>query len=173
MKTIESTTTRLISKAAYSILILYIITSVHHIYGGLVDADPKRLFVPLLAAVPLGLTQWALHVYRRTGSGAALTWFSVLTVFWWVGIQGLLHGAYAHAYKDLIYLAGVPASEAHRYYYNLNPTEHYPPDHLFFELTGVLEFVTAYFIALYTLRLNQDRQKANRRASVPGQAVSS
>lgn len=173
MKAIKTTTTWSIKKVAYTIAILYSLTSIHHIYGGIVDSDPKRLFVPVLAAVPLLITQRALHVYRRTGSKTALTWLNVLVVVWWVGIQGLLHGAYAHAYKDLIYLAGVPASEAHNYYYNLNPAEHYPPDNLFFELTGVLEFVTAYFVALYTLRLNQDRQKADRQGPISGQVIPS
>lgn len=171
MKALENPTARLIKKVAYTIAILYGITSIHHIYGGIVDSDPKRLFVPVLAAAPLLITQRALHVYRRTGSKTAMQWLNVLVIIWWVGIQGLLHGAYAHVYKDLLYLAGVPTSEVHRYYYNLNPAEHYPPDNLFFELTGGLEFVTAYVVALYTLRLNQDRQKADRQGPVSGQAI--
>ncbi len=173
MKAVENATARWMNKVAYTTMILYVITSVHHIYGGIVDHDTKRLFVPILALIPLLITQRAIHVYRRTGSKAALTWINVMVIFWWVGIQGLVHGAYAHAYKDLIYLAGVPANQAHMYYYNLNPTEHYPPDNLFFELTGDLEFVTAYFVALYTLRLNRERQKSDPQGPLPGQAIAS
>jgi hypothetical protein len=38
-------------------------------------------------------------------------------------------------------------------YYPLNPSEHYPPDDLFFEITGVLETATAYLVARSTYRL--------------------
>ena len=70
----------------------------------------------------------------------------------WVVLSGLLHGGYAHAYKDILFLVNGPPE----LYYPLNPDEHYPPDNIFFEITGVLEMVTGYFIALLTYRLISD-----------------
>lgn len=173
MKTANKTTGQLINSASLSILTLYAITTIHHIYGGLVDRDLKRLYVPIIALIPLLITQVALYQYKRTRSGVALASFSIVAVLWWVIIQGLLHGGYAHAYKDVLFLAGVPTSAAHMFYYPLNPAEHYPPDHIFFEVTGVLELVTSYFVALFTLRLIRDRQKGNYQGSVREQAIPS
>src|SRR5215208_4158244 len=77
----------------------------------------------------------------------------------WVILSGLLHGGYAHAYKDILFLVGGPPE----LYYPLNPDEHYPPDDIFFEITGVLEMVAGYFIALFTYRLIRDRQQSDHR----------
>ena len=79
----------------------------------------------------------------------------------WVVLSGLLHGGYAHAYKDILFLVNGPPE----LYYPLNPDEHYPPDDIFFEITGMLETVTAYFIALFTYRLIPDRQQSGHPAS--------
>ena len=72
----------------------------------------------------------------------------------WVALSGLLHGGYAHAYKDVLYLLDGPPE----LYYPLNPDEHYPPDDVFFEVTGVLEVVTACLVALCTYRLVRERR---------------
>jgi hypothetical protein len=65
------------------------------------------------------------------------------------GLSGLLHGGYAHAYKDVLFLTVGPA----KLYYPLNPSEHYPPDDLLFEITGVLEVAAAFLVAWSTYRL--------------------
>jgi len=54
----------------------------------------------------------------------------------------------------------------------LNPDEHYPPDDIFFEITGVLETVTGYFIALFTYRLIRDRQQSDWKAGWRGVSAS-
>jgi hypothetical protein len=58
-------------------------------------------------------------------------------------------------YKDVLFLLDGPPT----LYYALNPNEHYPPDDVFFEITGVLELVTGYLIALFTSRLIRDKQQ--------------
>jgi len=80
-----------------------------------------------------------------------------VAVLAWVVLSGLLHGGYAHAYKDILFLVDGPPE----LYYPLNSDEHYPPDDIFFEITGVLEMVTAYFIALFTYRLIRGRQQSD------------
>jgi H+/Cl- antiporter ClcA len=71
-------------------------------------------------------------------------------------LLGLLHGGYAHLYKDILFLLdGSPAL-----YYSLNPDEHYPPDNLFFEITGILEVVTGGLVAMTALRLYRNRSRA-------------
>jgi hypothetical protein len=70
----------------------------------------------------------------------------------WVVLSGLLHGGYAHAYKDVLFLLNGPSW----LYYPLNPSEHYPPDDLFFEITGVLEIGTAVLVGLSLYRVIED-----------------
>jgi hypothetical protein len=153
MKAVTQTTRRLANRTALAILTAYGLTTVHHIYGGIVDGAPNRLRVPFIMALPSLVALGSLHRYKRTGSRAALAASSTVAVLAWVVLSGLVHGGYAHAYKDILFLAdGSP-----QLYYPLNPDEHYPPDDIFFEITGVLEMVTAYVIALFTYRLVRDR----------------
>jgi hypothetical protein len=156
MKAVKPTTKRLINRTELAILAAYALTTVHHIYGGLVDGAPSRLRVPPIMAIPALVTLGSLYRYKRTGSGAALATASTVAVIACVVLSGLVHGAYAHAYKDILFLVDGPPE----LYYSLNPDEHYPPDDIFFEITGVLEMVTGYFIALFTYRLIRDRQQS-------------
>jgi hypothetical protein len=98
-----------------------------------------------------------------------LPWHRLAFVASLVILSGLLHGGYAHAYKDILFIVGGPPE----LYFPLNPDEHYPPDDIFFEITGVLDIVTAYFTALFTLRLIRDRQKSARSSSAQEQAIPS
>ena len=140
---ITITDTKLIERAALAIGVAYALTTVHHIYGGLVDSAPNRLRVPIIMAIPSAVAVGSLYRYRRTGSRAALITAGTVGGLAWVFLSGLLHGGYAHAYKDILFLLNGPST----LYYPLNPSEHYPPDDLFFEITGVLEIVTAFLVA--------------------------
>ena len=167
MKAVKPTTRQLANRTAQAILAAYGLTTVHHIYGGLVDRAPNRLRVPVIMAIPSLVTLGSLYRYKRTGSHAALATSTTVAVLAWVVLSGFLHGGYAHAYKDILFLVdGSP-----ELYYPLNPDEHYPPDDLFFEITGVLEMVTSYFIALFTYRLIRDRQQSDHLPSAPDRAI--
>ena len=169
MIALRTSTSQLIKRAALAILAAYTLTFIHHVYGGLVDGDSNRLLVPILMAVPLLVTLGLLYQYGRTGNRLALTTFSIVAVLAWVILLGLLHGGYAHAYKDMLFLVGGPP----QLYYSLNPNEHYPPDNVFFEITGALDMVTAYFVALNTLRLLRDPQKRVHHSPASEKALSS
>lgn len=148
---------QLIKGAAQAVLAAYALTTVHHLYGGVVDDIPGRLFVPVVLAVPLVIALGALYVYERTASAVALRLFSLVAVLVFVIASGVVHGGYAHTYKDILFLFNGPSE----LYYPLNPDEHYPPDNLFFELTGIAEMVTAYFVALFTFRLVRNRSASS------------
>jgi len=150
----EQTRGRLVNRTALSVLAAYALTTVHHVYGGIVDGASNRLRVPFVMAIPSLVALGSLFRYKRTGSGAALATGGGVSVVAWVVLSGLLHGGYAHAYKDVLYLLDGPPE----LYYPLNPDEHYPPDDLFFEVTGVLEVVTACLVALCTYHLVRERR---------------
>jgi hypothetical protein len=145
-------TAKQIDRAALAMGLAYALTTVHHIYGGLVDAAPIRLRVPIIMAIPTVIAVGSLYRYRKTGSRAALITAGTVGSLAWVVLSGLLHGGYAHAYKDVLFLLNGPS----RLYHPLNPSEHYPPDNLFFEITGVLETATALLVAFSMYRVIQD-----------------
>ena len=147
--TLTTNRKQLVKVNALTIVSAYGLTTLHHIYGGVLDNAPNRLTVPVIMAVPTVAALVALHRYERTGSKAALATAATVTSIAWVGLSGLLHGAYAHAYKDVLFLTGSPA----KLYYSLNPSEHYPPDDLLFETTGVLEVAAAFLVGWSTYRL--------------------
>lgn len=113
----------------------FALTTVHHVYGGIVDRSTGRLVVPLVLAPAFVGSVVTLVAYRRSGRRGLLIAHASVTGIVFVGLLGIFHGGYAHVYKDLVYLLGAPSN----LYVALNPDEHYPPDDLFFEVTGVLE----------------------------------
>jgi hypothetical protein len=140
---------RTANQATIALVALYILTTIHHLYGGIVDRLPARLAMPVIALIPLAIALYSLNVYRRTGSRLALNIFAGVTIIVFVIGLGVVHSAYSHVYKDILYLLnGSP-----NLYILINPGEHYPPDNVFFELTGILEVVLAYFVAVATVRL--------------------
>ena len=140
--------TPFINRAAVTILAVYALTTIHHVFGGLVDRADDRLVIPAILAPLVVIALVSLYALRRNGGVKALITFGVVALLW-VLLLGLFHGGYAHLYKDIVFVVNGPPG----LYFPLNPSEHYPPDNLFFEVTGVLDFVAAAFVAHTTTRL--------------------
>jgi hypothetical protein len=66
--------------AAAALVVASGVTSIHHVYGGLVDGDSHRLLVPVLVAVFLAFTFGSLTWFKRAGSRIALSVFTILAV---------------------------------------------------------------------------------------------
>ncbi|WP_448003160.1 hypothetical protein [Agromyces bauzanensis] len=134
--------------ALIALLALFAVTTVHHLYGGLALDSPNRLLVPVLVALPVAAAVTALVIFRRTGRRAAVRTYATIALALAV-LLGIVHSAYSHVYKDVVFLTGAPAE----LYVLLNPDEHFPPDDVFFELTGVVELGAAIAVAVTAIRL--------------------
>jgi hypothetical protein len=145
-----STTNELTRRIAIAFGCQIALSSVHHIYGGFVYQSAFRLFMPFIAVgewlVVMGLLSW----YRRTRRSIALTLFSTAAAL--VGIvQGLVHVVYGHAYKNILFAAGIPRHSVTTFFRPLTPNDFvYPPNDIFFEGTGLLQLVTIALIARFT-----------------------
>lgn len=149
MSTPDAWVRRRRTRAAFvSLLTLYGVTTVHHVYGGITDGSANRLSAPFVVLVPVGVAVVALVRFRRTGSRAAAWVYTGVACVLMLGL-GLVHSAYSHIYKDVLYLLGGPSSA----YVLINPEEHYPPDDVFFEVTGILELGVAVWVLVAALRL--------------------
>ena len=155
----KTTTEQLIKSAILAFVAQLTLTSIHHVYGGIVYDSAARMSMPILVVIELLIVLGLLFWYKRTNSGFALTIFSVIMIL--VGVvQGLFHTLYGHAYKDLLFLIGVPADKVRNFFLPVMPNDFiYPPNDVFFEATGLLELVTIYLIFVFTYRLIRNRQK--------------
>lgn len=149
------TSDRSITRAAWAFIAQSILTSLHHVYGGLEYDSVLRLSMPLVAGTELLLVLGLLRLYRRSRRGLALAAFSVVAIL--VGVvQGLFHVLYGHVYKDLLFLVGVSADRIRDFFQPALPNDFiYPPNDWFFELTGLLQLGTVGLIVLATYRLAQ------------------
>lgn len=126
----------------------------HHVYGGLHYRTPDRLWMALGFLVAIAVTLGLLSYHSKRGRGAALMAAIVLIVSLWILSLGLFEGGYNHAYKCVLYFAGVTPERV----VGLHPVFMtrdfiYPPDNAIFELTGVLQLITACAVAALTCLL--------------------
>lgn len=151
--TVQTNLDRWIRRLRYTFIAQTVTTSIHHVYGGLAYDSIVRLSMPILSAIELAIVLGLLTRYQRTHSRTVLILFSVVAGL--VGVvQGLFHALYGHLYKDLLFIAGVPADSVRNYFFPLLPNDFiYPPNNLFFELTGLLELVTIGLIIFFLYRL--------------------
>ncbi|WP_448808784.1 hypothetical protein [Agromyces bauzanensis] len=145
-----------IRTAVISLVTLFAITTVHHLYGGFALGSPNRLLVPVLLLPLVASAVAALVVFRRTRSGAAVRTYATIALVL-AGLLGIVHSAYSHLYKDVLFLTGGSAD----LYVLLNPDEHYPPDDVFFEVTGVVELGAAIVVAVTAIGLLRAARTAN------------
>jgi hypothetical protein len=156
--TTEATTEQLIKQVTLAFLAQVTLTSIHHVYGGVIYDSVLRLSQPIFASIEFLIVLGILFWYRRTKSRVALTLFSVLIGL--IGIvQGLFHAIYGHVYKDILFLIGVKADMVRNFFFPVMPNDFiYPPNNIFFEATGLLELVTIYLITIFTYRLIRNNQ---------------
>jgi hypothetical protein len=141
----------------WALVFEYATTLAHHVYGGLAYRAPERLVIALIMTIALGATLALLRRYRTQRSRNALALFSGVVLVVWVLMLGLFEGGYNHAYKNLLYLAGVSPALASKLHPNLMPGDYiYPPNDAVFELTGVLQLVGALIVLTLMVRLVRD-----------------
>ena len=112
----------------------YVLTTVHHVYGGIAFGTPGRLHMALGFTLLFGLTL----ALRRGHSRAAGQALRAVVIVFWIGLLGGYEGGYNHLYASLRFAAG-------------NPLPGYPAD-LLFQATGILTFAAAAVTAFALLR---------------------
>ncbi len=158
---------QLIKRVRLAFIAQVALTSIHHVYGGIVYNSAFRLSVPIIAVAELLIVLGLLSWYRQSRRGVALALFSVIAALEG-GVQGLFHTLYGHLYKDILFLAGVTADKVRDYFLPLLPSDFiYPPNDIFFEGTGLLELVTICLIGIFLYQLIQNWRLEKRMGSHP------
>ena len=146
----SSLRTRQATKATVAAVILFAITTVHHVYGAYVYNTSWRLHAPLISGFATALL-FALMQLIRTSSGdrvglmarRAFIWTTFLIPF--LGF-GVFEGAYNHALKLVLYLAHVRLSLMTRLF---PPPAYEMPNNVLFEITGVMQVVPGFMTGYY------------------------
>jgi hypothetical protein len=132
-----------------SLVAEYGATTLHHVYGGIVYRTPERLAIAAFFTLALVVTMFALVRSLRQQSPQFVSGLVIGLV--WVVMLGFFEGGYNHAYKDTLFIIGMPKETVLGLMPVLMAGDFtYPPDNSAFEVSGVLQFVfslpTAYFL---------------------------
>src|SRR5260370_30047374 len=101
---------------AVSIVAEYMSTIAHHVYGAIVYGTPERLIIAAIFTGAFAVTALLLILYRRRASQFQLGVLGLVVGFVWVGALGLFEGGYNHAYKDMLFVAGLPPDTVIRFH---------------------------------------------------------
>lgn len=142
---------------------VFVLTSIHHVYGAILYDTPYRYHAAVLAAVAVIVMLGALRASRArptSATGRAAWW-----AFWGVNatifvlLFGAFEGLYNHTLKDALYFGGMPVARMRV----LFPARIYElPNDWFFEVTGVLQVAPAAVTAYYLDRLLRRRRRVMR-----------
>ncbi len=125
------------------------LTTIHHVYGGLVYGTPWRLHGSAVA-IAIGAALIVLSIlYNGTHRkvfgyvlGAAVLLMPVLGT-------GLFEGGYNHLLKNVLFAVGAPRDLMLRMF---PPPTYELPNDAFFEVTGIAQIIPAAFAALASIR---------------------
>lgn len=127
------------------VTVLFIMTFLHHVYGGIKYYTPKvnRLKIAGLLVVMFVITV-ALYII-----GHSVHWVSwaykIFTLVWWVGGLGVFEGGYNHLVKVILWAARVKPSKLEKLF---PPEEYVLPNDILFEGTGILTFIMGILVTL-------------------------
>jgi hypothetical protein len=145
-----------------------VLTIIHHAYGAVAFDTPWRHHAAFLglggiAATLLfrwGATRLRTPVLRQLATVLLLA----LTVVLGVGLIGVFEGGYNHAVKLLLFFGGAAPDTMHRLF---PPPTYEMPTNVFFEVTGVLQFLAALVAARASLALWRGRQESAPSLATP------
>lgn len=132
-----------------SIVLTYLITSMHHAYGAWLYDTPWRNHIVSQGGVWLLVCFIFLFVYIKWNQKWSYWIFFILSFFFFFGTLGLYEGLYNHVLKNILYYGEFPESWLNHLY----PIPKYEmPNDFLFEMTGILTFVTGTFYGYVTIQ---------------------
>ena len=145
---------RPIRNLSLSAWLIYVLTIIHHVYGAIAFDTPWRHHAAVLGLVGIGATRlfmwgatrWQTPALRQVATVLLLA----LTVVLAVGLIGVFEGGYNHAVKLLLFFGGAEPETMNRLF---PPPTYEMPSDVFFEATGVMQFLAALVAARASLAL--------------------
>lgn len=122
-------------------IILLLVTTVHHIYGGLLYATNWRIVGTLYGGFYCLV---AVVLLQYSNRNSAVRFLGMALSYFWAIVIGYYEGGYNHALKNLLFILEVPIKTLDI----LFPPEfgYKIPDNFTFELSGILQLVIGIMI---------------------------
>ena len=126
-----------------------VMTSIHHAYGAIVFDTPYRWHI-IFISIPVALVILAAAPVARGGGSAMISrvasWLYLgLVALFVIAAIGIYEGGYNHLIPNIQYVLGVE--------HPLREDLYKAPDDLFFQLTGIAQFVLAMLTARWLWKL--------------------
>lgn len=127
-------------KVSLTILVVYLVTSIHHVYGAWLYETPWRNHIAYQGFTWL-MISYGIMLAWILWKKKFLTWvFVVFAGFFFIGAIGFFEGAYNHVLKNILYYGGLNIDTLHQMY---PPPKYQLPNDWLFEISGVFTFVVA------------------------------
>ncbi|MEV2242626.1 hypothetical protein [Micromonospora sp. NPDC049891] len=123
--------------------VLFLVTFIHHVYGGVRFDSPQRIVLAVVFSGVFGVTYLAYRLGSTMRWARAMFWFLVYA--FWVASVGLFEGGFNHALFVVLRL--LDAQALINELYPVDSDAHISDDVLF-QGTGVLTLVTAVLLAV-------------------------
>ncbi|WP_431210272.1 hypothetical protein ACQ86N_30125 [Puia sp. P3] len=130
--------------------VVYIVTTIHHLYGASVYNTPRRKDVGTNGGIVPAACLLLLYLYKRYEKRIFLILYMAISfLVFGLGI-GLFEGLYNHILKNILFFSGMSPTTWRRFF----PAPAYEvPDNIFFETTGILQFFIATLSTYYIIQL--------------------
>jgi hypothetical protein len=133
---------------------VYALTIIHHVYGAIVFETPWRHHAAFLGLGGIAATLLLMRGAIRLGTPllrrAVIVLLLSVTLVLAVALIGLFEGGYNHGLKLALFFGGAARDRMTRLF---PPPTYEMPSDVFFEVTGVLQFVAALVTLRASLRL--------------------
>ncbi|WBB52571.1 hypothetical protein [Verrucosispora sp. WMMD573] len=137
--------------------VVFLVTFIHHLYGGLRFDSPQRTVLAVVFSVVFTVTYLAYRLGSTMRWARAIFWFLVYA--FWVAAVGLFEGGFNHALFVVLRLL-----DAYALINDLYPvhSDARISDDVLFQSTGVLTLVTAVLLAVAPAWVVTRRRAAGR-----------
>lgn len=142
-------------QVSLSTLAVYLLTSIHHVYGAWLYDTTWRTHIAYQGFTWLLLSYAIMFVYINWRKRFLLWSYIAVAGFFFVGAIGFFEGAYNHVLKNMLYFGGLSVDKLHEMY---PPPKYQLPNDWSFEISGVLTF----FVSLWCLKTMINWVKASR-----------
>ncbi|WBB91200.1 hypothetical protein [Verrucosispora sp. WMMC514] len=145
--------------------VLFLVTFIHHVYGGVRFDSPQRTLLAVVFSAVYAVTYLAYRLGSTMRWARAILWFLVYA--FWVAAVGLFEGGFKHALFVVLRLL-----DAHALIDDLYPVhgDARISDDVLFQGTGVLTLVTAVVLAVAPAWSGQRPSGIDRRPATDGGA---
>ncbi len=156
----SESTLRAAKRAVLGAIAIFVVTTVHHVYGAYLYNTPWRLHAAVISGLATALISASLWLFRRhpgDAVGVVTYWvFIVVTLLVPFLCFGVFEGAYNHALKDALYFAHASPELMTRMF---PPPTYELPNNAFFEVTGVMHVIPGFMTGYYIYRFFREEKR--------------